>query len=592
MQPKPSKQFFSYGRRLFFSVALFFLLFCAYFVTSQYYREIVYQEELISARLQDFNNGVRLEMRSPDFNMENLPRYVSEASFDYLRVTIMDFQGNVIYDCLQDDSTVFENQARHKEVQDAIKGRNGYTVKRQSKHSEYAYFYSATSYKDIIIRSALAYTPQLKESLDIDETQIWVTLIIIIILITVFYQYTRRLGESVTALQTFVSRIERNEPLDDIVESDLPANDELSEIARQVIEMYKRLLEVKNTLFVERDKLIKHLQSLHEGLGAFTKEKKEVIANNLFMQYINLISDANLENSEGIFSVVEFQTVTDFIDSSQKKPIGKDGKQINYNIHKNGRIFTVFCTIFQNRSFEVSINDVTREEEQIELKRQITQNIAHELKTPVSSIQAYLETIVSTEDMPKEKMQQFLQKCYEQSNRLSRLLRDISMLNRMSDAADMFEKEPINIAELVGKIFEESALELEKKQITAINQLNNEVEIMGNQALMYSIFRNLTDNAIAYGGQEISIIVTCFREDETHYYISFADTGMGVGTGHMQRLFERFYRIDKGRSRKMGGTGLGLAIVKNAILIHGGQISVKKYKNGGLEFIFTLAKEK
>ena len=112
----------------------------------------------------------------------------------------------------------------------------------------------------------------------------------------------------------------------------------------------------------------------------------------------------------------------------------------------------------------------------------------------------------------------------------------------------------------------------------------------GNYSLLYSIFRNLMDNAIAYAGTNIHINISCFREDENYYYFSFADTGIGVSPEHLNRLFERFYRVDKGRSRKLGGTGLGLAIVKNAVLIHGGTISAKNNQGGGLEFVFTLAK--
>ena len=100
------------------------------------------------------------------------------------------------------------------------------------------------------------------------------------------------------------------------------------------------------------------------------------------------------------------------------------------------------------------------------------------------------------------------------------------------------------------------------------------------------------DNAIAYAGNNIQIHSNCFREDEKFYYFSFADTGVGVSPEHLNRLFERFYRVDKGRSRKLGGTGLGLAIVKNAVILHGGNISAKNSQGGGLEFVFTLAKER
>ena len=130
------------------------------------------------------------------------------------------------------------------------------------------------------------------------------------------------------------------------------------------------------------------------------------------------------------------------------------------------------------------------------------------------------------------------------------------------------------------------------RNITVINSLKKSIQVKGNYSLLYSIFRNLMDNAIAYAGSNIQININCFREDENFYYFSFADTGIGVSPEHLNRLFERFYRVDKGRSRKLGGTGLGLAIVKNAVIIHGGNISAKNNQGGGLEFVFTLAKEK
>ena len=260
-------------------------------------------------------------------------------------------------------------------------------------------------------------------------------------------------------------------------------------------------------------------------------------------------------------------------------------------IDKSGRVFSVDCIIFQDDSFEISINDITQEEEQARLKKQLTQNIAHELKTPVSSIQGYLETIVNNPGLTREKMNTFLERSYAQSNRLAHLLRDISVLTRMEEAPNMIETEQVNLTGMMQNILNEVALELEEKQITASNLLPQGLSVSGNASLLYSIFRNLTDNAIAYAGTGISITARCFREDERFYYFSFSDTGIGVAPEHLSRLFERFYRVDKGRSRKLGGTGLGLAIVKNAVILHGGTIFAKNNPGGGLEFIFTLCKE-
>ena len=163
----------------------------------------------------------------------------------------------------------------------------------------------------------------------------------------------------------------------------------------------------------------------------------------------------------------------------------------------------------------------------------------------------------------------------------------------MDEAASMIDMERVDISVLVGNIINEVSLEATKKHITVVNSLKKSIQIKGNYSLLYSIFRNLMDNAIAYAGSNIQININCFREDENFYYFSLCrHRYWEYLPEHLNRLFERFYRVDKGRSRKVGGTGLGLAIVKNAVIIHGGSISAKNNQGGGLEFVFTLAKEK
>lgn len=230
----------------------------------------------------------------------------------------------------------------------------------------------------------------------------------------------------------------------------------------------------------------------------------------------------------------------------------------------------------------------TRKEQDI-LKRQLTQNIAHELKTPVASIQGYLETILDNPHINEATKAQFLQRCFAQSERLTSLLHDISTLNRLDDGSDMIDFEAVDITQMVADITRETALARQERKMTFDNRLPEHIVVKGNRSLIYSIFRNLTDNAIAYAGEGRKMTLEA-KEQGNKWHFIFRDNGQGVPPEHLTRLFERFYRVDKGRSRKMGGTGLGLAIVKNAVLLHGGTIRVNNLPEGGLKFEFTLKK--
>jgi len=581
--------FFSFSRKLFFSVISIFILFALSFVAYQYQREKDFKIEYLNTKLQDYNDRLYEKLRGSTEIEKTLNGYINMYEIKGLRVTVINYKGVVIYDSKQKNYSRIENHLGRDEVQQALLNGNGYDVRRVSETTGIQYFYSAKLYNKYIIRSALPYNLNLINSLKADKHFIWFTIVFTLLLIIIFYKFTNRLGRSLNQLREFTMRAERNLPIETEMNFSFPHN-ELGEISKHIIKIYKRLHETKEAVYIEREKLITHLQISHEGLGIFTHKKKEILVNNLFTQYSNIISDRNLETSEEVFSIPELQSITDFINKMLERSIGKEEKRMSITINKNGKTFIVECIIFQDRSFEISINDVTQEEEQVRLKRQLTQNIAHELKTPVSSIQGYLETIVSNKNLPKEKLDTFIGRCYAQSNRLSRLLRDISVLTRMDEAASMIEMEKVDIYTLTENIINEVSLELEEKNITVINSLRKDIRIKGNSSLLYSIFRNLTDNSIAYAGSNISININCFREDDAFYYFSFSDTGVGVAQEHLSRIFERFYRIDKGRSRKIGGTGLGLAIVKNAVIIHGGNISAKNNQGGGLQFVFTLAK--
>lgn len=590
---KFSYRILPFSQRLFLSVIFLFLGYAVCFMLFQYKREKAYKIELLNTQLQNYNNQLCDFLADHHgVNSDSMQSYVTTHMMPNLRVTLIEPSGKVVYDNTNANWKSFANHSSRKEVQDALMYGSGYSISRQSESIQgEEYFYSARYYPPyrIIIRSALPYNLSLAEHLQADSGYLWFALIICLVLIFIFYRFTRKLGKSITKLQQFAMKADRNEPIDMDILQTFPKN-ELGEISQHIIKIYKRLHRAKEALYIEREKLISHLQTSHEGLGVFTKERQEILVNNLFTQYINNISDRNLRSTNEIFDIPELQPIIEFLNRNEGN-FSKEEKRYAMHLNKNARSFTVECIIFQDMSFEISINDITQEEEQARLKRQLTQNIAHELKTPVSSIQGYLETIISNPNIPQENVRVFLERSYAQSNRLTFLLRDISVLTRMDEAPELVEKEQVNLSKIVENILNEVALGLEEKHITVVNKLPSEVILTGSSSLLYSIFRNLTDNAIAYAGNNVQITINCFREDEKFYYFSFSDTGVGVPEEHLNRLFERFYRVDKGRSRKLGGTGLGLAIVKNAVLFHGGTIFAKNMPKGGLEFVFTLKKD-
>jgi two-component system OmpR family sensor kinase/two-component system phosphate regulon sensor histidine kinase PhoR len=224
-----------------------------------------------------------------------------------------------------------------------------------------------------------------------------------------------------------------------------------------------------------------------------------------------------------------------------------------------------------------------------QMRRELTQNISHELKTPVTSILGYTETILEHPEMDDSTQRQFIERTQSQAHRLSSLLQDISMLNRMDYASEMITMGRVDVSSIVSDIIKETALAAGAKHMTVYNHLPEIIITNGNNSLIYSIFRNLMDNAINYAGEGKTIAISAFEQDDK-WYFSFSDNGVGIPVEHMSRVFERFYRVDKGRSRSLGGTGLGLAIVKNAVMLHGGTIIAQAPTNGGLCFKFTLKK--
>lgn len=235
---------------------------------------------------------------------------------------------------------------------------------------------------------------------------------------------------------------------------------------------------------------------------------------------------------------------------------------------------------------KIAINAI---EEKVKITRQLTNNINHEIKTPVGIIRGYLESIIADPEMDTATRNRFLDRMLMNVERLTDLLNDVSTMTRLENGADMIAVEKIDMHDLVYQIESDLPANNLSGNLEFSFDIPFECNVSGNYNLIQGMICGLIRNAALHsGGTEIGLRM--ISENKRFYVFSFYDNGNGVSSEHIPHLFERFYRVDTGRSRKMGGTGLGLPIVKSTIISLGGTISVHNRSTGGLEFIFTLPK--
>jgi signal transduction histidine kinase len=344
---------------------------------------------------------------------------------------------------------------------------------------------------------------------------------------------------------------------------------------------------------LEKEKIFRHLQTMEEGVAIFSSDRRLILSNRSFLHYASIMADFELGSPEDIFRVGAVTSLLErTADGEDEENVderkGSSSGEVTMMVHN--RYINIRCNLFKDNTFEIVIKDITRSEKNRVLKQQLTSNIAHELRTPLTAILGYLETLLSSEDIDPVTQRQFLGRTRDQADRLAELLDHIAVLNKLEEGAGFYGLELISVRTIVEEVTDSLRIRINDNGAMVDIDIPENVVVRGNPVLLNSIFQNLFDNTLNYAGENVFISLSMYFEDASFYHFRYSNDGRSVDERHLSRLFERFYRVDKGRSRKMGGSGLGLAIVKHAVQFHRGDITAKNRPGGGLEFLFSLAK--
>jgi len=581
----------SFRRRLFLYYFSIFVLFTVAMMAYQYNRERKIRIESLDSRLNDMSGLVNRYIRTnalPDSTgYELIDSVFNLIPVADLRITVISIEGKVLYDSSVEGYNQMENHLQRPEVRESHYSAYGTSV-RKSASTGKEYYYFCRYFDTFYVRLAVEYNIQIQGFLKREKTFLLFMAISFLIIWTLLSLVTRRLGQSITMLRDFAARVRRGEGND--LSFIFPKN-EIGETGKEIVKIYNNLARNTAELTLQKEKLFRHLQVLNEGVAFFSPERKVNFSNNHFIVFLNLISNEHSLSPERIMEMPQFSKINEFLDNhphTDRK--AGDTPAIEFHAENGGKFFLVRCILFNDNSFEVVLTDITRTEQTKAMRQEMTSNIAHELKTPIASVRGYLETLLVNRDLDNEKQHYFLEKAMAQSTRLTDLINDIVTLNKLDEAGSSFAFEEVEVAQVVKEVCDNLQVSMNQKGIRTEITVDPSVMVTANRSLVVSVFQNLLENAISYAGDNITVFVKTVQGDPGFHNFSFADNGIGIPEENQARIFERFYRIDDGRSRKSGGTGLGLSIVKNAILLHKGEVSVRTRQGGGTEFLFSLPK--
>lgn len=493
------------------------------------------------------------------------------------RATLIDSDGRVVVDS-EADAAEMENHADRPEVIEALQGRVGSST-RLSRTLHVPFLYEAVPIPGGVVR--LAYRLSAIEGVNrqVRISLLKTTAAAALFALALAFVATQSIGRRLVRITAFAERVAAGDLSARIQEE---SSDEIAHVASALDKTARKLEDGFRAVESSRQTLETLLNSMQEAVIAVAEDSRVLWAN----QRMERLLPSGIRLGEPL---VQSARDPEILRAVQTALESRDIVVARAAKIFSGRIFDLTAAPMPGGGVVAVMHDQTEIERVEKTRRDFIANVSHELRTPLTSIQGYAETVLDNEHL-SDSAREFLEIIRKNATRMARLTEDLLVLARVESGERSFKLEPATPQELLDEAvqtFQEIA-DSRGIELTVINTTTSAVSV--DRDAIHQVFGNLIDNAMKYGegGRKI-LIGACDTEDGVQFYVR--DFGAGIPSEHLPRLFERFYRVDKARSRESGGTGLGLAIAKHVVRAHGGTIKAESELNHGSTFYFTLPRE-
>ena len=493
--------------------------------------------------------------------------YFNELKMSNVRITWVDNQGKVLYDN-ESDAQTMDNHANREEIKEALKDGYGESV-RYSKTLTTQSFYSAQRLDNgTVIRLSVT-----RHSILVLLFRMFQPLALILVLAFFLSLWlSRSIAKSVVGP---LNRLDLDHPLEN------DAYEEISPLLRRIARHQKEV--------TEREVVIEQRQSEFDTIISKIKEGMVLLDNNCRIISINQAAQDILQTDQTCLGKDMLQIIRNLSLNNWLEK-GLQGRKQEGILQLYDSHYKVMVRPIQSEDKVTGLAllffDVTEQLQAEQLRREFTANVSHELKTPLHLISGYSEMlandVVAQKDVP-----QFAEKIHSESQRMIQLVEDIIKLSHLDESEEL-AMEPVNLYQISEEVLESLSAKANERHIN-LHLLGEPAYITGNHALIHSLIYNLCDNAIIYNRDKGDVTVG-ITSNEDKIVLTVQDTGVGIAKDEQERIFERFYRVDKSRSKKLGGTGLGLSIVKHAVNQHHADIKVESQLGLGTKMIVTFHK--